>query len=211
MKTGVGQLIELSMQEAMTYYLRTSVAASMGGQTVSPRTGTGTNPIVNLYPCAPGGSNDYVFIMAVTPRMWAALCKVMEREDLLSEPRFKSAKSRIENATALSAEIAAWTTLHDKHEAMRILSEGDVPASAVFDSVDLFKDRHLNERGFIHEVEHESRGKVRLLGWPARLSESEVPIKAAALLGKHTVEVVAADLGLSESEVDELREKGAFG
>jgi crotonobetainyl-CoA:carnitine CoA-transferase CaiB-like acyl-CoA transferase len=49
------------------------------------------------------------------------------------------------------------------------------------------------------------------LGWPARLSESEVPIKAAALLGKHTVEVVAADLGLSESEVDKLREKGAFG
>jgi formyl-CoA transferase len=152
-----------------------------------------------------------VFIMAVTPRMWAALCKVMEREDLLSEPRFKSAKSRIENAAALTAEIAAWTSLHDKHEAMRILSEGDVPASAVFDSVDLFKDRHLNERGFIHEVEHESRGKIRLLGWPARLSESEVPIKAAALLGKHTVEVVAADLGLSESEVDKLREKGAFG
>jgi crotonobetainyl-CoA:carnitine CoA-transferase CaiB-like acyl-CoA transferase len=77
--------------------------------------------------------------------------------------------------------------------------------------VDLFKDRHLIERGFIHEVEHESRGQIRLLGWPARLSESEVPIKAAALLGKHTVEVVAADLGLSESEVDELREKGAFG
>jgi formyl-CoA transferase len=211
MKTGIGQLIELSMQEAMTYYLRTSVAASMGGHQVSPRTGTGINPIVNLYPCAPGGSNDYVFIMAVTPRMWAALCKVMQREDLLSEPRFKSAKSRIENADALSGEIAAWTSRHDKHEAMRILSEGDVPASAVFDSVDLFKDKHLIERGFIHEVEHESRGQIRLLGWPARLSESEVPIRAAALLGKHTVEVIAADLGLSESEVDELREQGAFG
>ncbi len=211
MKTGIGQLIELSMQEAMTYYLRTSVAASMGGQHVSPRTGTGINPIVNLYPCAPGGTNDYVYIMAVTPRMWAALCKVMEREDLLADPRFKSAKSRIENAAALSGEIAAWTSRQDKHEAMRILSEGDVPASAVFDSVDLFKDRHLIERGFIHEVEHESRGQIRLLGWPARLSESEVPIKAAALLGKHTVEVIAADLGLSESEVDELREKGAFG
>jgi formyl-CoA transferase len=211
LRTGVGQLIELSMQEAMTYYLRTSVAASLGGQRVSPRTGAGIGPAINLYPCAPGGSNDYVFIMAVTPRMWEALCNAIAREDLLTDPRFESAQSRFENAEVLMSEITKWTSRHNKHEAMKILSEADVPASAVFDSVDLFNDEHLQERGFIHEVEHETRGPIRLLGWPARLSESEVEITAAAVLGKHTEEVVAADLSLSKSEIAELRSKGAFG
>lgn len=211
MKTGEGQLIELSMQEAMTYYLRTSVAASLGGQHVSPRTGTGISPIVNLYPCAPGGPNDYVFIMAVTPRMWKALCRVMDREELIEDSRFESAKARRDNAEILSAEITEWTSRLNKHEAMKILSEGDVPASAVYDSMDLFKDKHLIERGFIHEVEHETRGTIRLLGWPARLSASKVPITAASTLGKHTTEVIAADLGLSDAEMLELRDQGAFG
>ncbi|MCZ6501387.1 MAG: CoA transferase [Gammaproteobacteria bacterium] len=211
LKTGVGQLIELSMQEAMTYYLRTSVAASRGGQYVSPRTGTGISPVINLYPCAPGGSNDYVFIMAVTPTMWRALCNAMGRADLLSDPRFESAKLRVENAEILASEITEWTSRYNKHEAMKILSEADVPASAVYDSIDLFKDKHLQERGFIHEVEHETRGQVRLLGWPARLSESEVEITAASVLGKHTEEVIAADLGLSKSEIADLQAKGVFG
>ena len=210
-RTGVGQLIELSMQEAMTYYLRTSLAASLGGQHVSPRTGTGINPIVNLYPCSPGGSNDYVYIMAVTPRMWQALCNAMERADLLADPRFKSSRLRVENAEILTSEITSWTSKRTKHEAMKILCEADVPASAVFDSVDLFKDSHLRQRDFIHEVEHEARGHVRLLGWPARLAESKVEITAASVLGKHTEEVIAADLGLSESEIADLAAKGAFG
>lgn len=210
MKTGVGQLIELSMQEAMTYYLRTGIASSAGGQHVAPRTGNGDNPLMSLYPCLSAGPNDYLFVMAVTSRMWLALCSAMDREDLALDPRFQDTRSRMENADALRKEITSWTMKYDKHEAMRILAEADVPASAVFDSVDLFNDRHLNERGFIHEVEHPVRGKVRLLGWPARLSESETPITPAPVLGTHTEEVIAADLGLSKSEIDDLRAKGAI-
>ncbi len=211
MRTGEGQLIELSMQEAMTYYLRTSIAASFGGQEVSPRSGTGMGPIINLYPCSPGGSNDYVFIMAVTPRMWQALCTVMWRDDLLTDPRFVSAQLRMDNMKLLAVEIAAWTSRYDKHAAMKLLADGGVPASAVFDSVDLFKDRHLNERGFIHEVEHEAHGQIRLLGWPAQLSDSKVEISAASLLGKHTDEVIAEDLDLSAADIADLRAQGLLG
>ncbi len=211
LKTGVGQLIELSMQEAMTYYMRTALASSMGGTRVSPRTGNAMGPIINLFPCAPGGPNDHVFIMAVTPRMWESLCNTMGRSDMLTDPRFESAQARWNNSDALIAEIGAWTSTQDKHEAMRILSEGGVPASAVFDSVDLFHDKHMIERGFVHEVDHPTRGKLRLLGMPARMSESHVDVTPAAALGEHTDEVIAADLGLSDTEVAELRDRGVFG
>ena len=69
----------------------------------------------------------------------------------------------------------------------------------------------LLERGFVHTIEHEELGPIRLLGWPARMSESHVDIQASPLLGKHTEEVLAEDLGLEEDAIRALREAGAIG
>ena len=212
LRTGVGQLIELSMQEAMTYFMRTTIAmGSKWGTQAAQRRGNGINPVVNLYPCKPFGVNDYVFIMCVAPRMWDDLCKIMERPDLADDPRFTDNLLRREHADALKEEVEKWTRERTKHEAMKVLCEGGVPASAVFDTKDLFNDPHLLERGFVHTVEHEELGPVKLLGWPARMSESHVDIQASPLLGKHTDEVLAEDLGLTEDALHALREAGAIG
>ncbi|MCZ6617001.1 MAG: CoA transferase, partial [Gammaproteobacteria bacterium] len=88
---------------------------------------------------------------------------------------------------------------------------GDVPVSAVLGTDDLFKDPHLVERGFIHSLEHPTHGSIRLLGWPARLSRSEVSMQPAPLLGQHSREVVAEDLGLSAAEIDALVDEGTIG
>ena len=94
---------------------------------------------------------------------------------------------------------------------MRLLAEAGVPASAVLDTSDLYRNPHLQERGFVHEVEHAVVGPVKLLGWPARMSGSNVPIKAAPLLGEHSREVVAADLGLAAADVEGLVDRGILG
>jgi formyl-CoA transferase len=208
LKAGTGQLIELSMQEAMTYYLRTATAQSDWGEKAAGRTGNGLLPTMSLYPCKPGGPNDYVFIMAVTAPMWEALAKAIDRADLIEDERFTKPRDRIANREALMAVISTWTQERDKYEAMRELAQAGVPASAVLDTRDLFHNPHLNERGFVQTVEHEVHGDVKLLGWPARMSESEVPLKAAPRLGRHSREVIAADLGLGSSDIDDLAKRG---
>ena len=210
LNTGQGQRIELSMQEAMTYYLRTATSGGNYGERPAKRNGNGRMPNMTLYRCKGDGANDYVYVMAVTPRMWRHLCQAIGREDLLSDPRYAEPKDRYENRAALRAEVEAWTLERGKYQAMRELAEGGVPASAVLDTSDLYRNPHLVERGFVHEVEHAALGKLRLLGWPARMSASAVHIKAAPLLGEHTREVVAADLGLSEKAVDVLVAKGVI-
>jgi len=211
LRTGEGQLIELSMQEAMTYYLRTAISRTNFGEVPTPRMGNSVGPTMSLYPCAPGGPNDYVYIMALTPRMWQQFCNAIERPDLLEDERFKKAALRRENAEPLSEIVAAWTAQHTKHDAMRILAGAGVPAGAVFDTLDLFNDPHLNERGFVKTVEHPSLGPIRLLGWPPRMSASEVDIIPAPFLGAQTSEVLAEDLGLSAEEVEALRAQGVLG
>ncbi len=98
--------------------------------------------------------------------------------------------------------------MRNKYDAMRELAEAGVPASAVLDTKDLFHNPHLLERGFVHTVEHEARGPIKLLGWPARMSESQVELKASPRLGKHSVEVVTEDLHLSDSELNQLLDAG---
>jgi crotonobetainyl-CoA:carnitine CoA-transferase CaiB-like acyl-CoA transferase len=139
------------------------------------------------------------------------VCQAIERPELVDDPRFATGALRRENAAALIELIAAWTRQHTKADAMRLLAEAGVPASAVLDTVDLHTDPHLLDRGFVKTVEHETMGPVRLLGWPPRLSASEVEIAAAPLLGRHTAEVLASELALGDADVAALRERGVIG
>jgi formyl-CoA transferase len=210
-RTGEGQLIEFSMQEAMTYYLRTAVSRTEYGTKPTPRTGNGDNPFICLYPCAPGGPNDYVFIMAVNTRMWQNVCTVIGKPEIVDDPRFATRELQTEHYQPLYDEIVQWTRSKTKREAMTAMAEAGVCASQVYETHDLFSDPHLQARGFIHDVEHADHGHVRLLGWPARMSKSKVPITAAPRLGEHTGEVLRDDLGLSDEALIALRAGGAIG
>jgi formyl-CoA transferase len=207
LNTGEGQQIEISMQEAVTMFMRTMGLRSWAKEPAA-RTGSRTGPPTDVYPCAPGGINDYVFIMANTTRMWDTLCITIERPELLNDPRFETIAERVQNFDQLHEEISAWTRLRTKHEAMQILADAGVPCSAVMDTVEIFNDPHLNERGFIHTVEHPVAGPVKLLGFPPRMSASHVPLQPAPMLGDHTDAVLGHELDLCTEEITTLREQG---
>lgn len=213
LRTGKGQHIELSMQEAMTYFLRTRIALGASwGEQACPRLGNmmGAAP-TGLYPCAGGGPNDYAYLITVTDRHWDALCLALSRPELAADERFRSGELRARNGTALVEEVTAWTLRHDKFEVMRRLGEAGVPCSAILDTRDLYHDPHLLARDFVKQVEHPKRGRVPLLGFAARMSESEVEIRRAPYLGEHGDEVLRADLSLSDGELEALRERGIVG
>jgi formyl-CoA transferase len=149
--------------------------------------------------------------MTVTARHWDTLCLTIERPDLIVDERFKTGEARLVNGPALYEEISAWTRERTKAEVMRELGAAGVPCSANIDTQDLFSDPHLRERGFVHEIEHPVHGEVPLLGFAPRMSQSEVPIERAPLLGEHTDAVLMGELGLGASELARLREAGVLG
>ena len=212
-RTGKGQLVELSMQEAMMYYTRTrTFMASEWGTKAAPRRGNyGGRAPVNIYACKPFGPNDYIYLMPVNQGHWDALCAAIDRGDLLIDPRFATTASRTEHGDALYEEIGAWTREHTKYEAMETIGDAGVPCSACLDTADLHHDKHLKARGFIHEVDLPVHGKVPMLGFAPRLSESEFKIRPPPRLGEHTDEVLGSELGLDAEALSQLRESGAIG
>ena len=212
-RTGAGQEIEISMQEAMTFFMRSRASSTIWntrpalGRGNPDRSGAGP-ATVRLYPCPPQGLNDYVFIMCTTERMWDSLCIGIEQPDLALDPRFATDPARKEHNEALAEVIGAWMLGRTKEEAMRTLGEAGVPCSAVLSMEDLFTDPHLRARGFIQQLDHPEHGSIELLGFAPRLSNGDVPFVRAPLMGEHTDDVLRSDLALESAEIAELRAAG---
>ena len=106
-ETGEGHRLQVAMQDAMLHYMRTNFSTQARSGKAVERDGThsggGSNAPSGLYPCAPGGPNDYVWIMTsrANPEHWARLCKVMGREELISRSALRhTGGSREEHARA---------------------------------------------------------------------------------------------------------------
>jgi formyl-CoA transferase len=215
-RTGRGQVVEISMQEAVANLIRTRYAAHYRDGKPSGRRGNGTAPPAvpeGLYPCAPGGLNDYayIYVQPISQPMWRDFATAIGREDLITDPRCKDAWTRYEHRDMLHEITRTWCKARTKHEVMATLAKGGVPCGAVQDTAEVLDDPHLNARGAIATIDHPTRGKFRVPGCPVRLSASEPVTTPPPLAGQHTEEVLTEVLGLSQADVAGLRERGAIG
>jgi formyl-CoA transferase len=212
--TGVGQKVEVAMQDAMVNYCRIAYAAQLMFGKVCPRKGNqvvlGTNAPSDTFKCKPGGNNDYVYIYTsrANNQQWERLIKILGRDELKDDPRYATPQLRVQMLDEINAAIEAWTLRHTKHEAMRILGDAGVPCGAVFDTGELMRDPGMRAREIFVEVDHPVRGKVTIPGWPVKMSHSHVPVTASPLLGAHNGEVYGQWLGLSRSDLDTLKKDG---
>jgi formyl-CoA transferase len=210
-KTGEGCRLQVAMQDAMMHYMRTNFATQARGGKAVERDGTRSGGVSNapsgLYPCAPGGLNDYVWIMTsrANPEHWSRLCKVMGREDLIDDPRFATPALRVKNDAELDPIIRAWTMARTKHEAMAQVGGAGIPAGPVLDTMELQHDPTFEARGIMQVMEHPSYDGYKMPAWPVRIDGRPPKVKASPRLGEHTAEVLSGWLGLTADQVEKLK------
>lgn len=209
--TGRGQKVEVAMQDAMVNYCRIAYAAQLLHKKACPRMGNqvvlGTNAPSDVFKCAPGGHNDYVYIYTSRANniQWHRLLDVIGRPDLKTDPRFETPQLRVKIVDEINTYIQAWTINHTKHDAMQILGENGVPCGAVLDTDELMNDPTMREREIFVEVDHPVRGKVVIPGWPVKLSDSYVAVRSSPLLGADNAGIYGEWLGLSQADLDALK------
>ncbi len=209
--TGKGQIIEISMHEVMTMFIRTMTAPYWGPDAPpAPRRAYDGIAPSGLYKCKGDGPNDYAVVLVVTNRMWQAFCEAIGRPELYSDPNFAKPADRVKNAEQVRAIVEPWMQARDNREVMRILGEAGVPASATLDSSQVFNDPHLKARDFFKTIPHPEKGEIMMMASPIRLSDSHVPLVAAPLPGQHTEQVLAKELGLSAAEIATLLKDGVI-
>ncbi len=210
--TGRGQLVEVSMQEAVLNITRVKFTPTLG--TGQPLLRTGNRSVSGAYAdlvrCAGAGPNDYVYLILPPDNAepFGALVEVIEREDLRTDPRFSAPPARARHAEELTAVIESWTMKRDKHEVMRALAGRGIPCGAVLDTAEVLDDPHLRERGTVFDLDHPTRGRFAMIGSPLRMSDSPTEASPAPLYGEHTEEVLTTLAGYTPEDVRRFREQG---
>ena len=216
-ETGQGRRLQVAMQDAMMHYMRINFATQ--GRTGQPAQRGGSkvpgisNAPMGLYPCAPGGPNDYIYIMTsrANPDHWDRLLKLMGREDLIGDPVYASPANRLEREAEVDAIISAWTRQRSKRDAMEAIGAAGIPAGAVFDTMELHEEPSFEARGIMQVMEHPQYRPFKMPGWPVLVDGKAARVKSSPTLGEHTSTVLVHWLGLTEADVQELRTAGAIG
>jgi formyl-CoA transferase len=206
-RTGKGQKVEVAMQDAVVNFVRVPMMGTYITQKPTPRVGNrlGAGPLGDIFRCAPGGPNDYVYLYCSNQEMWDTFFKTIGRPEVADDRRFTDRKQRRENIEVLTQIVEEWTSPRTKHEVMKIVGEAGVPCGAVLDSVELLENPHLRERGMMVTIDHPVRGKFTMPGCPVKLEDSPVDITSAPLLGQHNAEVYGEVLGLKDGELLQLK------
>ena len=209
-RTGVGQMVEVSMQDSVVNLMRMFLTRTLGHGIDHKRQGhQGARGLPMVFPCAPGGPNDYVMIH---PRGdgWDLMLAAMDRPDLIGDPRFDDEEERVLNSEQATEIITEWTSRRTKWEAMKTLAESGVLAGATIGAAEVLENEHLIAREMIVNVDDPVRGDYKMIGVPIKLSDEANGVTKAPRYSEHTDEVLKTVLGCSSEDVAEMRRQGVI-
>jgi crotonobetainyl-CoA:carnitine CoA-transferase CaiB-like acyl-CoA transferase len=107
--------------------------------------------------------------------------------------------------------VEQWTVPRRRDEVAQSVAAAGIPSAPVRTLPEVGSDPHVFERGLVREVDYPTRGMVKVIGNPIKLSTHEEPeVTAPPRIGEHTDAILHARLGISTEEIAELRSVGAI-
>jgi len=204
-RTGVGQAVEVTMFESLAQFV---LGDHMGGKTFEPAIGPAGYPRLVAPHRRPYATADgHLCVLIYNDKQWQRFFSMIDRNDLLTDPRFCDHSSRATNIKAVYEFVADVMKTRTTAAWMQALDESDIPATPMHTLDSLIADPHLNAIGFFPEYDHATEGRIRTTAPVGKWSETPPSIRSmAARLGEHSREVLG-ELGYSAVEIDAMLAK----
>ena len=210
--TGEGQVVDAALTEACLAVQESTIPDyDMGGVVRGP-SGTRLEGIApsNIYRSADG---SWVVIAANQDTVFRRLCEVMGRPELATDERFIDHKARGRNQDELDAIIGEWAAVRQPGDIIETLGAAGVIAGPINTVAEVVRDPQFLARGMLVEHFDERIGRNVLgPGVVPVLSESPGGVRSAgsARPGQHNSEVYGDLLGLRDTDITELTERGVL-
>src|SRR6266550_796933 len=229
-KTGKGQKVEMSMQDAVLNLCRVKLRDQLRLERLGYLEEYPQYPNGKFGDAVPRGGNAggggqpgwilkckgwetdpnaYIYF-TIQEQNWAETCKAIGKPQWAQDPAYATARARQPHIFDIFADIEKWLADKTKFEAVEILRKFEVPCGPVLSMKELAHDPFLRASGSIVEVQHETRGTYLTVGCPMKFSGFTPKITGAPLLGEHTAEVLK-ELGYSGEQIAKLRSKKVIG
>jgi len=204
---GKGQVIDLSLLEPMlaimgpdvSNYAATGVETAPGKKIASPR---------GSYRCKDG---LWVSMSGSTETMAKRVFEAIGQAALFDDAKFKTNDARLANDKELDQLVADFIAALNQDECLAHFRKYGVTVGPIYNSEQLLKDEHIQQRGVYVQLEkpHSQKAVVMHQVTP-RLQNTPGKIRRAApRLGEHTQEILQA-LGSSSHEIEALTQTGAI-
>lgn len=193
--TGRGQIVDVSLYESVLQVMEGMLPEFQVSGYKRRRTGS-TIPGVapsNVYPCSDGE----LIIGANNDAIFERFCKIMDRANMLDDPRYATLQARGVNMEALDAEIAAWTAQHTVAELEALMNDAAVPAGRLYDAEDMLRDPHFAARKAIISVDDPVLGPTKMQGVFPKFSDTPGSVRRPAPreVGQDTDDILKRWLG----------------
>lgn len=208
-RTGQGQLIDVSLLATGVTFMTPLLAERAV-------TGIKREQLGNTaYYAAPSDAyktrDGWIIIPTIGAPMFRRWARLIGREEMIADPRFKDDISRGNNAALINEAMSEWCASRTRNEAIAELERARVPCGPVYDLDEVLADPQVNSRGLLEELEYPGGAKpVPVASPPVRLSGMPAgAIRRAPTLGEHTGEVLR-ELGFTPEDIAALRESNAI-
>jgi len=207
-RTGMGTMVEISMQEATLPTLVSHIAAhyGMGVQQLREgnRTSGGVVTPANAYPANDG----WVMLLAADNTRWRKLCELMGRPDLGADERLAKLSGRSRNRDEVDQVIGAWTRTKTRQQLMDLLAANDIICGIVKELPEVMSDPHMRERGALREIEHPQLGRTTIFTSPVRFNgQPSEPRSPSPAHGADNMSFYEDELGYTQEAIAALRER----
>ncbi len=203
-RTGVGQYVDVAMLDAVVSM--TDVVTNLWS--LGQRPDEPMPLILDAFAAADG----YLVMQVVREHQFEALAKMVGRDEWLDDPRFAERQGWADHLESdIRPAIEAWLADKTRLEATDLLGRAGIAAGPCYTPPEVIADPHVAARHMLVAMERTDgvAEPVLIPGNPVKLSAvDEGPEDRVPWVGEHTDEVLHAELGLSDGELQELRAAG---
>jgi succinyl-CoA---D-citramalate CoA-transferase len=201
-----GQVVDVSLMEACFSLLESTLPEYDRLGIVRGPGGTGLKGVApsNIFKSS---DDKWVVIAANADNVFRRLCEAMGRPELADDPRFQTHLARGEHQEEIEGIVAAWAGERDAAEIDRVLNEAGVICGPIYTVADIFEDEHFKAREMLLEHEDPEFGPYIGPGLVPKFSETPPALRWSATWeeGSHNADVFCGLLGLSESDLADLK------
>jgi len=203
--TGQGRWVHTSLLEAMLSMLDFQASRWLMSGEVAPQAG-------NNHPTGiPTGvfetQDGHINIAAAGDEIYTRFCGAIERPDLLTDPRFATAKARSANRDTLMHVLMPVTRQKTSAEWVELLNRAGVPCGPIYRIDEAFADPQVRHLAMAQPVHSAALGELTILGHPVSVGDARLPLRnAAPELGQDNEEILTS-IGYTKEQIADLAQR----
>lgn len=209
-RSGSGQVVDVALFESVFNLLEAVIPEFDGAGLIREPSGSTVTGIVptNTYRCA---DSKFVIIGGNGDSIFKRLMETAGHANLARDPRLASNAGRVEHEAEIDAAIGAWCTTLPSDTVLERLEASQVPCGPIYNAADMMADPHFQARDLFHQVEINGK-PLKIPALAPRLADTPGTTRwPGGEPGGDTETVLREAIGLSEAEVQALREQGVLG